>query len=227
MLLSVGDGLIVLWYRSVPTTSPLLHPAPPNHLKLALPYLLQNQHVQRGLASVHSKRLTERAKPFRIRTYAKPGWRTQGSAHAFSHLRHSPPPWPGRRRFAVFAPCYVVSFYTNTNCPICKSFVLITMQQRGGRPFTVHYSKARPTRGQCRGANSRSPTFGHSVVPRFRATYCSKSASGPAGLRPCSVVYSSSGMALGSGSRNKVSRLKYSVLSIHSKECSCGLSSKT
>jgi hypothetical protein len=30
--------------------------------------------------------------------------------------------------FAHFAPHYLVPFHTNTNCPICKSFVLITMQ---------------------------------------------------------------------------------------------------
>jgi len=34
--------------------------------------------------------------------------------------------------FAHFAPRYLVPFHTNTNCPICKSFVLITMQIAGG-----------------------------------------------------------------------------------------------
>jgi hypothetical protein len=34
--------------------------------------------------------------------------------------------------FAHFALCYLVPFHANTNCPICKSFVLITMQIAGG-----------------------------------------------------------------------------------------------
>src|SRR6266849_5062588 len=32
----------------------------------------------------------------------------------------------------VSPPCYPVCFHTNTNCPICKPFVLITMQQYPG-----------------------------------------------------------------------------------------------
>lgn len=34
--------------------------------------------------------------------------------------------------FAVFASCYVFCFHANTNCPICKSFVLIFLQQYRG-----------------------------------------------------------------------------------------------
>jgi len=34
--------------------------------------------------------------------------------------------------FAHLAPRYLVYFQPNTNCPICKSFVLITMQTAGG-----------------------------------------------------------------------------------------------
>ena len=34
--------------------------------------------------------------------------------------------------FAHFAPRYLVPFHANTNCPICNSFVLITMQIAGG-----------------------------------------------------------------------------------------------
>src|SRR5713101_3962286 len=34
--------------------------------------------------------------------------------------------------FAFFAPCYPACFHTNTNCPICNSFVLITIRIAGG-----------------------------------------------------------------------------------------------
>ncbi len=34
--------------------------------------------------------------------------------------------------FVHFAPCYLPCFHTNTNCPICNSFVLITIQIAGG-----------------------------------------------------------------------------------------------
>ena len=78
----------------------------------------------------------------------------------FSLRAHSPQ-LTSRRRFAVFAPCYVVSFHTNTNCPICKLFVLITMQQWGGwgfpsrSPFTIQTTSARV---RCWGTNSLRQT---------------------------------------------------------------------
>jgi len=34
--------------------------------------------------------------------------------------------------FTFFAPCYLLRFHANTNCPVCNSFVLITMQQCRG-----------------------------------------------------------------------------------------------
>ena len=41
--------------------------------------------------------------------------------------------------FALFAFGYLFSFHTNTNCPFCKPFVLITMRiARGGRYPSVH-----------------------------------------------------------------------------------------
>jgi hypothetical protein len=46
----------------------------------------------------------------------------------------------------VFAPCYLVYFHANTNCPICKSFVLIFMRNARGvyppPPFPTRHSPA-------------------------------------------------------------------------------------
>src|SRR6266568_2714851 len=222
MLLSVGDGLIVSWYTNVPTTPPLLHPAPPNHFKGRFRISFRI-NTSKGVSQVFILNdLQKRLSPLESALTPNQGGESKERPTPCPTCA-TRPPWLGRRCFAAFAPCYVVCLQTNTNCPSCKSFVLITIQIAGGggvpvpSPFTIQ-----TTPHTC-------PVLGCEFPPPdpFCATDCSESAFDPTGLRPYPVVYSSSGTALGSGSRNKVSPFKYSVLSIQSKECSCGLSSRT
>src|SRR6266568_708826 len=131
MLLSVGDGLIVSWYTNVPTTPPLLHPAPPNHFKGRFRISFRI-NTSKGVSQVFILNdLQKRLSPLESALT-----RNQGGG---SKERPTPcptcatrPPWLGSRCFAAFAPCYVVCLQTNTNCPSCKSFVLITIQIAGG-----------------------------------------------------------------------------------------------
>jgi hypothetical protein len=47
---------------------------------------------------------------------------------------------------SLFAPCYLVCFHANTNCPICKSFVLKRIQQYPGGWGAPGASLLRPSR---------------------------------------------------------------------------------
>jgi hypothetical protein len=175
MLLSVGDGLIVLCYTSVPTTSPLLHPAPPNHFNwrfrisfrintskgVSQVFILND--LQKGLSPLESALTRNQGVGRKHRPAPFPTCATRT-------------PWLGRRCFAAFAPCYVVCFQTNTNCPSCKSFVLITIQIAGGGGYSSlrrSLSKPRPTRVRCwvriraprHSAKAPSPGFAQPIVP--------------------------------------------------------------
>jgi hypothetical protein len=63
-----------------------------------------------------------------------------------------------------FAPCYLVCLHTNTNCPFCKSFFLITMQIAGGGwgPPSVFLKFPLNSRPCC----SARTTAPHVVPPR-------------------------------------------------------------
>jgi hypothetical protein len=173
--LSVGDGLIVSWYTNVPTTPPLLHPAPPNHFNgrfrisfrintskgVSQVFILND--LQKGLSPLESALTRNQGGESKERPTPCPTYATR-------------PPWLGRRCFAAFAPCYVVCFQTNTNCTSCKSFVLITIQIAGGggyRPFAVHYPNHAPhvsgagvrIRAPRHSAKASSPGSAQPIVP--------------------------------------------------------------
>jgi len=142
VLWSVGDGLIVSWYTNVPGTPPLLHPAPPNHFNGRLRISFRINTSKWISRCVHSKQLIERTKPFRIRTYAKPGGRTQGSAHAFFPSRpfaptHQPSP------FCRFCPLLCCFFSYKYKLPNLQALCFDNDATVGGVgvpvSFTVHY----------------------------------------------------------------------------------------
>ena len=73
----------------------------------------------------------------------RPSYTSLAGATNFQQVTNCP-------RFAapvlpLFASCYLLRFHTNTNCPICNSFVLITMQQ-------------------CPGVGGASPSFSSSLT---------------------------------------------------------------
>jgi len=83
---------------------------------------------------------TRSPKPFRMRSSEKK--RGEGSPHRSRNTVHRPrpsfslarPTANGQRRTVLpnFAPCHLLCFHPNTNCPICKPFVLIFIQIAGG-----------------------------------------------------------------------------------------------
>src|SRR5207245_2215499 len=110
-----------------------------NPFKVSLPWCSASHEVARGdspaFSSTANCRLSASAPPtFVPRIGRSPVRGFFSILSAVSCKLSTARPERSRRVncFAHFALCYLVPFHANTNCPICKSFVLITMQIAGG-----------------------------------------------------------------------------------------------